>query len=436
MAEALTMHERVARAERRRAIIAMLERVQISDPERALGAWPHEFSGGMRQRIMLASVMLLKPKLLIADEPTTALDTLSQREVLDLMVELARDHGTAVMLITHNLGLVGRYAQRAIVMRRGRLVEQGAARALLSAPRDAYTKALVDALPRRSPRRDAPSRSDPVIAARNLSVLYRGRRLLFGRRRDRLAVDAVSLEVKAGEVVAVVGGSGSGKTSLGRALLGLAPIVGGHILVHGASLLGANRTTRRRARLACQLIFQDPHSSLDPRMRIAAIVGEPLRHTPDLTAGERTRRIDEALDQVGLAGYGGRFPHALSGGQRQRVAIARAIIRRPAFVVADEPVSSLDMTVQKQVIDLFRMLQRRHGFACLLISHDLGVVGELADRVIVMQSGRFVEQGFVDEVLDQPRHPYTRALIEATPTLDLATPRAHAPNLVSLGSST
>jgi peptide/nickel transport system ATP-binding protein len=434
MAEALTTHERLSRDETRRRLLAMLERVQIREPERALAAWPHEFSGGMRQRIMLASVMLLRPKLLIADEPTTALDTLSQREVLDLMGELARDHGTAVMLITHNLGLVGRYAQRALVMRRGKLVESGEARALLSAPKEAYTRDLVEALPQRGKRRAPLSDAGPVIAARNLTVLYKGRRLLFGRQPDRIAVDGVSLDVKAGEVVALVGGSGSGKTTLGRALLGLAPVASGDILVHGASLAGAAPAARRKARLACQLIFQDPHSSLDPRMRVSSIVGEPLRQEPGLSGAERARRIIEALDQVGLAGFGDRFPHALSGGQRQRVAIARAIIRRPALVVADEPVSALDMTVQKQVIALFRMLQRRHGFACLFISHDLGVVGELADRVLVMEAGRIVEQGDVDEIFDRPRHPYTRALLAATPTLELAPPVGR-PNLVTLGGS-
>jgi len=384
---------------------------------------------------MLASAMLNRPKLLIADEPTTAVDTLTQREVLDLMVELARGNGTEVMLITHNLGLIGRYAKRAIVMQAGRLVEQGEARTLLGVPRKAYTRAVVDALLVRS-RRAALSRSEPVIAARDLTVVYPGRRLLFGRRRGHLAVDRASLEIKVGEVVAVVGGSGSGKTTLGRAMLGLTPIAGGDVIVQGASLRAADRATRRRARLACQLIFQDPHSSLDPRMRVSAIVGEPLRHEPNLSGAERNQRIAEALDQVGLAGYGERFPHALSGGERQRVAIAWAIIRNPAFVVADEPVSALDMTVQKQVLDLFRLLQRRYGFACLFISHDLSVVGEIADRAIVMEAGRIVEEGGVDDILDRPRHPYTRALIAATPTLDLTPHGADCPDLVSMRGST
>jgi peptide/nickel transport system ATP-binding protein len=433
MAEAVTMHERLPAGELRRRLIVMLERVQIPEPERALGAWPHEFSGGMRQRIMLASAMLLRPKLLIADEPTTALDTLNQQEVLDLMVELARDDGAAVMLITHNLGLVGRYAERAIVMRRGELVETGKARDLLLAPKRAYTQALVDALPRRGARRTASPAERPAIEARNVSVLYSGRGGLLTRKVERRVVDSVSLEVKSGEIVAVVGGSGSGKTTLGRALLGLTPIVSGEVIVQGLSLREADRAMRRKAQLACQLVFQDPHSSLDPRMRVSAAVGEPLRQVSGLSRAERARRVAEALDQVGLSGFGERFPHALSGGQRQRVAIARAIIARPAFVVADEPVSALDATVQRQVIDLFRSLQRLYGFACLFISHDLGLVDALADRVIVMEAGRIVEEGPTDEVFDRPKHRYTRALLAASDTLDLPSATANAADHLAIG---
>jgi peptide/nickel transport system ATP-binding protein len=434
LAEAITTHERPTSLELRRRILDMLERVRIAEPERALAAWPHEFSGGMRQRIMLASAMLLGPKLLIADEPTTALDTLNQQEVLDLMVELARDDGAAVMLITHNLGLVGRYAERAIVMRRGELVETGKARDLLLAPKRAYTQALVDALPRRGARRTAPPAERPAIEALNVSVLYPGRGGLLSRKTERRVVDGVTLAVRSGEIVAVVGGSGSGKTTLGRALLGLTPIASGEIIVQGVSLGEADRAMRRKAQLACQFVFQDPHSSLDPRMRVSAAVGEPLRQASGLSRAERARRVAEALDQVGLAGFGERFPHALSGGQRQRVAIARAIIARPAFVVADEPVSALDATVQRQVIDLFRSLQRLHGFACLFISHDLGVVDELADRVIVMEAGRIVEEGPTDEVFDRPQHRYTRALLAASATLDLPSASSTRADLVPQGS--
>jgi len=421
MQEALILHKRLSRAEAEAAARAMLARVQIGDPERCLAAFPHEFSGGMRQRIMIASVMLLRPQLLIADEPTTALDTLAQREVLDLMTGLAREQGTAVLLITHNLGLVARYADSVSVMRNGRVVEEGPARAVLAAPKHGYTAALVDALPRRGPappqrREDAPA----VIEARDVVVRFPGRFRLF--RRAVTAVEAirgVSLAVKPGETVAVVGGSGSGKTTLGRALLGLVRLAGGEVRFRGAPINWADRAARLRVRMACQLVFQDPYSSLDPRMRVDAIVEEPLRLLPELDRAARMRRVGAILEEVGLAGYGTRFPHELSGGQRQRVAIARALVRDPAFVVADEPVSALDMTIQKQVLDLIARLQRERGFACLFISHDLGAVARIADRIAVMQAGRIVEEGPRDAILDAPQHPYTRALLEAAPRLEV-----------------
>ncbi|HKU93835.1 MAG TPA: ABC transporter ATP-binding protein [Vineibacter sp.] len=422
MAEGLKLHRRLSPQEIRDRSIGMLQRVQIREPERCLAAFPHEFSGGMRQRIMLASVMLLRPSLLIADEPTTALDTLVQREVLDLMVELARQEGTAVMLITHNLGLVARYAQRAVVLQRGKLVESGPAQQILSAPTHPYTRQLVDALPRRDTAAKSDTAGAPVIAARSLEVTFGGRRRLFGKRPSVRAVDGVDLEVRAGETVAVVGGSGSGKTTLGRAMLRLIPASGGQVLFRGNDILAADRATVRAFRLGCQLVFQDPYSSLDPRMRVSQTVAEPLRHVPELSAADKEHRVEEVLEEVGLAGFGRRLPHELSGGQRQRVAIARAIVRRPVFVVADEPVSALDMTIQKQVLTLFRDLQRQRGFACLFISHDLAAVEEVADRVIVMQSGRIVEQGSRDDIFDRPQHAYTKALLAASPALDMPKP--------------
>jgi peptide/nickel transport system ATP-binding protein len=420
MLEAQQMHLRLSRSELRRRAVEMLERVRIRQPARSLQAYPHEFSGGMRQRIMLASVMLLRPKLLIADEPTTALDTLSQREVLDLMTELTRETGTAVILISHNLGLVGRYAQRALVMRRGRLIEQGTATRILQAPAEPYTRALVASLPRRVPRPPVAVGAEAVITVRGLMVTYRGRRGLLRRAADIVALDGIDLDVHAGEVVAVVGDSGSGKTTLGRAILGSVAPSSGVVTVHGVDLVGAKAADLRAARLACQMVFQDPHSSLDPRMRVGDIVAESLRHLTKLTRSERQERVSAILDQVGLAGFERRYPHTLSGGQRQRVAIARAIVRRPAFIVADEPVSALDMTVQSQILALLRALQVRHRFACLFISHDLGAVEQVADRVVVMQAGRIVEQGSCEDVFNHPRHGYTRALLAATPSLGVA----------------
>ncbi len=419
MAEGMRIHRRLTAQAIRDLCLAMLERVRIADPARALAAWPHEFSGGMRQRIMLASVMLLRPKLLIADEPTTALDTLSQREVLDLMVELARDQGTAVMLITHNLGLVGRYADRALVLRRGAEVETGAARALLRVPREPYTRALVDALPRPGIRHPVRHEDEPALRVTGLEVRYPGRRRWIGRAAAHAAVCGVDLEVWRGEVVAVVGGSGSGKTSLGRAVVGLAPVSAGSVELAGVRVDGggARSPAVRAARLDSHLIFQDPHSSLDPRMRVGALVAEPLRLVPGLSSAERRARAEAMLERVGLDGFAGRFPHALSGGQRQRVAIARALVRRPALVVADEPVSALDMTVQAQILALLEALQAEYRFACLFISHDLGAVRRIADRVVVMQEGRVVESGPCASVFACPRADYARALIAAEPVL-------------------
>jgi peptide/nickel transport system ATP-binding protein len=419
MAEGLSLHLRLSKREIRARCLDMLERVQIRDPVHTFNAYPHEFSGGMRQRIMLASVMLLKPKLLIADEPTTALDTLTQREVLDLMVDLARDHGTSVMLITHNLGLVGRYAQRAVVLQRGKVVESGTARQILAAPREAYTRQLVDALPRRATGAARQGPGELLMSVSGLKVEFGGRRRFFRQQPGMRAVDNVDLDIHAGETVAVVGGSGSGKTTLGRAMLRLIPSAGGHIRFRGKDVPAA---ADRDFRLSSQLVFQDPYSSLDPRMRVGEIVAEPLRHVAQLGATDRAKRVEKMLDEVGLAGFADRWPHELSGGQRQRIAIARAIVRDPLFVVADEPVSALDMTIQAQVLKLFERLQAQYGFACLFISHDLGAVEQVADRVVVMQAGRIVEQGSRDDIFDRPQHDYTKALLAAAPVLDFAKP--------------
>jgi peptide/nickel transport system ATP-binding protein len=417
LAEGLRLHERLPSAAIRSRCERMLQRVRIEDPQRCLSAYPHEFSGGMRQRIMLASVMMLRPRLLIADEPTTALDNLSQREVLDLMVELARDTGTAVLLITHDLGLVARYARHALVLQQGELVESGTASQIVGSPTHPYTRRLVGALPRRGSKAAPAAQGDAVISVRDLTVAFAERHRLFASSEQRVVLDRVSLDVRSGETVAVVGGSGSGKTTLGRAILGLLPRVAGTIRYRGGDLDMLDAAGRREFRLGCQLIFQDPFSSLNPRMRIRQTVAEPLRHVPNLSSGERERRTMQVLDEVGLGEFGDRFPHELSGGQRQRVAIARAIVRRPAFVVADEPVSALDMTIQMQILQVLERLQAQYGFACLFISHDLAVVEQVADRVVVLQAGRVVEQGSRDQIFDSPSHAYTRDLLAATPVL-------------------
>jgi peptide/nickel transport system ATP-binding protein len=416
--EGLRLHGRFAAEERRRLMTAMLARVGFKDPARALGAFPHEFSGGMRQRAMLASVMLLKPALLLADEPTTALDVLLARDVMDLMVELTRQNGTAVIMISHDLPMVARYAHRILVMRHGELVEQGPARAIIEDPQHPYTRQLVDALPQRRAARPPVTGDRPVMEVKNLTVAYPGRRGLLRRAAGRVAVKDASLAVQPGEIVALVGASGSGKTTLGRTVIGLQPKSGGTILYRGRDPF-ADRAAWQDYRMGCQIVFQDPYASLDPRMRVGALVGEPLRHDRALSRSERDARVREVLQQVGLGeAHLTRFPHELSGGQRQRVAIARCVVRRPAFVVADEPVSALDVTIQKQVLELFRTLQKHYGFACLFVTHDLGVVAEIADRVLVMEDGVIVESAARDRLLDHPAHPYTRRLLSAMSIMD------------------
>ena len=413
MMEGLMLHEKISPATARARIVEMLRRVQIRDPEECLSSYPHAFSGGMRQRIMLASVMLLKPKLLIADEPTTALDALSQREVMEVMVELARSFGTAVLLVTHDLQLVAHYADSIVVLRKGDQIESGPAKDVLRHPSSTYTKTLIDALPKRDKNRGLVPDAAPLIQADNVTISYGGKTGWFSRTPGKPVVEGVSLAIRPGEVVAVVGGSGSGKTTLGRAMIGLLPLAGGDVSFRGQSISAGGRKARRDFRLACQMVFQDPYSSLDPRQKIRDIVGEPLNHCKPMTKAERERRVQEMLAEVGLEALGDRYPHALSGGQRQRVAIARALIRGPALVVADEPVSALDMTIQKQVLALFKRLQAQHGFACFFVSHNLAAVSEIADRIVVMHQGKIVEQGTVADIFDSPKHKYTLELLEA-----------------------
>ena len=416
--EGLRLHRKdLPAAARRERILEMLRRVGIRDPKGAMEAWPHEFSGGMRQRMMLASVMLLEPALLIADEPTTALDAVVQRDVLELMVDLTREHHTAVLMISHDLPMVARYTERMVVMQHGKVLETGATASILERPQHPYTRKLLDAMPRRLPARQL-GKEPPIVEVKNLVVDYAGHQRLFSRTGAKRALNGIDLHVKPREVVAVVGGSGSGKTTLGRAIAGLLAPTSGQILFRGQPV-NRRSASWRDYRLNCQMVFQDPYSSLDPRMTIGQLVGEGLRMLDDMPAAEKRRRVDEVLAEVGLGSeYGKRYPHEMSGGQRQRVAIARAIVRRPAFVIADEPVSALDVTVRAQVLDLFADLQERHGFSCLFISHDLGVVEQVADRVVVMRDGGIVEQDSRDAVFDQPQEEYTRSLLSAIPALE------------------
>ena len=412
MAEAMRLHGAASADEARSRSIAMLKRVRINDPERCLACHPHEFSGGMRQRIMLASVFAMKPRLLVADEPTTALDAIIQKEVMETLVELAAESGTAVLLVSHDLGMVAQYARRVAVMRRGRIVETGETKSVLLGPKHEYTRALLESLPRRdATEEEGAKESTPLFEVRNLVVEFPGKATWFWQRAPRVrAVDGVDLDIREGETLAVVGESGSGKTTVGRTLVRLLRESAGSIRFEGKPLGARGQRT--------QMVFQDPYSSLDPRMKLADIVAEALRHLPGLSTEQKQARARRMLEEVGLAGdYAGRFPHELSGGQRQRVCIARAIVAEPRFVVADEPVSALDVTIQKQVLDLLVELKRRFAFTCLFVSHDLGVVERIADRVVVMHRGRVLEQGDRDAIFDRPGHPYTRRLLQANPRI-------------------
>jgi peptide/nickel transport system ATP-binding protein len=419
LTQALRYHTGMSATDARHAAIEMLRRVSIPNPEECMSRYPHMFSGGMRQRLMLASVMLTQPKLLIADEPTTALDCIIQKEVLDLTRELTRDSGTALLFISHNLSLVAAYTDRVLVMSRGRVLESGPAKSVLSRPQHAYTKALLDALPKRGAIRAPLPDREKVISVRNLVVDFSAHKGgWFSKAKAFRAVDEVSFDLFEGETLAVVGESGSGKTTIGRAIAGLVPYIGGVIEIRGRELKAMGAGELASARQQIQIIFQDPFSSLDPRMTIGDIVAEGLRHRPEIPRRERAGLVRELLAEVGLEpDFFARYVHELSGGQRQRIAIARAVIMRPKVVIADEAVSALDVTVQAQILRLLERLQEKYRFACIFISHDLGVVEQVADRVVVMYRGTMMEEGLRDEIFDRAAHPYTLKLLQAVPEL-------------------
>jgi peptide/nickel transport system ATP-binding protein len=422
MAEALEIHTDLDADEIRKRSLEMLERVRMPDPEACLSAYPHEFSGGMRQRIMLASVLMMRPALLLADEPTTALDVLIQQEILEIMVEIVRDLGTAVLLITHDLGVIAKYADRVTIMNHGEIVEQGDLDKTLMQPRHDYTRQLLAALPCRAGEAagEANASTAPLVKVRDLDVTFRKNRFLpWQPARETRAVDGVSFDINENETLAVVGESGSGKTTLGRAILKLVQISAGRIEFAGQDLDSLDRQAERLLRRRMQIVFQDPYSSLDPRKRISSIVGEGLRLIPGLSKAQRAERVRETLQNVGLdPDWGSRYPHELSGGQRQRIGIARAIITEPQLIVADEAVSALDLTVQARVLSLLKELQQRMAFSYLFISHDLGVVSQVADRIIVMYRGAVVEIGSTADIFEAPAHPYTCALLNAVPQLE------------------
>ena len=404
-------------------VVEMLGKVGLPDPERQFLAWPHQLSGGMRQRVMIAAALIAKPRLLIADEPTTALDVTVQAQILDLLEDIRDD--TALLLITHDLGIVAGRCERMLVLERGRLVEEGPTTALFAAPRNAHTRALLAAAPRID-RVAVPEKrpGTTLLAVDGVSVRY-------GMRggRELRAVSDVSFSLSRAETLAVVGESGSGKSSLVRALLGLVPLGAGKVVYAGAPLEGPVERRAKALRRDLQLVFQDPAGALNPEMRVEAIVAEPLVvHEAAMTREERRARVSETLDSVGLgAEYLDRYPHQLSGGQAQRVAIARALILDPAVLICDEAVAALDGTARNQVLDVLRNAQRQRGLAILFISHDLAVLRSLGHRMLVMYLGQLVEVADNATLFASPRHPYTRALLDSVPVPDPVAPVRRAP---------
>ncbi|MBS1183285.1 MAG: gsiA 2 [Proteobacteria bacterium] len=412
--EILKLHGTSGEAAVHRRVVELLTEVGIPDPESRLSAYPHQLSGGQRQRVMIAMALANAPDLLIADEPTTALDVTVQAQILTLLKTLQARHGMAILFITHDLGIVERFADDVVVMTKGEVVEAGSTAEVFAAPKHAYTRHLMAAAPKGEPPA-ADADAPVVVEADDLRIWFPIKAGFLRRTVGHIkAVDGVSLRLRAGQTLGVVGESGSGKTTLGLALLRLISSQG-PIAVLGRRIDGLDSGAMRPLRRDVQAVFQDPYGSLSPRMTVAEIVGEGLAvHEPGLTTDARDARVVEALAEVGLdPETRHRYPHEFSGGQRQRVAIARAMVLKPKFVMLDEPTSALDMSVQAQVVDLLRDLQARHGLAYLFISHDLKVVRALANDVIVMKAGKVVEAGSADEVFAAPKEPYTRALMAA-----------------------
>jgi microcin C transport system ATP-binding protein len=402
-------------------VIELLTEVGIPEPETRLGSYPHQLSGGQRQRVMIAMALANEPQLLIADEPTTALDVTVQAQILKLLKDLQRRLGMAMLFITHDLGIVRKIADHVCVMNKGRIVEAGPVADIFAQPQHAYTRALIAAQPRGNPEPPHPE-APVVLEAKDLKVWFPIKAGLMRKTVGHIkAVDGISVEIRRGETLGVVGESGSGKTTLGLALLRLISS-DGPIVFMGESIDTLGFKQMRSHRHAMQVVFQDPFGSLSPRMSIADIVGEGLRvHQPKLSAEEREQRVIDALRDVGLEPESRhRYPHEFSGGQRQRVAIARAIVLEPSFVVLDEPTSALDMIVQAQIVDLLRDLQHKRGLTYLFISHDLRVVAALASRVMVMKGGVVVEEGPAADLFAHPKTDYTRALFAAAFNIDTA----------------
>ena len=419
IAEVLELKMGLSRPQATRQAIELLADTGIPEPQRRVNSFPHQLSGGQRQRAMIAMALACQPRLLLADEPTTALDVSLRGQILDLLDKLQQKNGMAVLMITHDLNLVRRFSERVLVMENGYLVEQGPVAEVFASPQHSYTQRLVDSKPVRDVR-DAAAEpgSLPIMQARKLQVGYPtplpGLRGWFGHG-EFLAVRDATFKLAAGQTLGVIGESGSGKTTLALAALGLQPFEGELLVVNQA--WGQQRSTNQALRKLVQVVFQDPFSSLSPRLTVEEIVGEGLVvHAPSLSVQERQKLVIRALEEVGMSqvqfpGLLQRYPHEFSGGQRQRLAIARALIIEPRLIVLDEPTSALDVTIQKQVLQLLQRLQRERGLSYLLITHDVDVIRAMAHDVIVMKDGEIVESGPIYKILDAPEHPYTRILV-------------------------
>ncbi|WP_213815215.1 ABC transporter ATP-binding protein [Glaciihabitans sp. dw_435] len=425
IAEGLRAHGKYTRKQAKAKAIEILGKVGIPQPEERVDHYPHQFSGGQKQRVIIAMALVLEPGVIVADEPTTALDVTVQAEILDLLRRCRDEFGAAIVLITHNMGVVADLADRVAVMFNGKVVEEADALTLFSSPQDDYTKRLLASVPKlgsglaRTQERAAARpviEEAPVVVADNLIIEYPGR---FGRSGFR-AVDGVSFRIHAGEVLGLVGESGSGKTTIGRAIGGLTRVSGGSLKVIGQEMLGVKEKSFKPLRRDIGFVFQDPASSFNPLLTIAACVAEPLIvHGKARDAASARKRVDELLEAVQLPkAFGDRYPHELSGGQRQRASLARSLALDPTLLIADEPTSALDVSVQAKVLELFSELQKDLGFAALFISHDLAVVDLLADRIAVLYRGKLVEEGTGAEVLGNPQDPYTQRLLASLPVPD------------------
>jgi peptide/nickel transport system ATP-binding protein len=424
IAEGLRAHGGVSKKQARATAIEYLRRVGIPDPEQRVDHYPHQFSGGQKQRVVIASALALEPSVIIADEPTTALDVTVQAEILDLLRRCRDEFGAAIVIITHNMGVVADLADRVAVMYQGEIVEEAPVAQLFGSPQADYTKRLLAAVPRLEASTGVARRAlitedvEPVVSAKGLEIEYPGR---FGAPAFR-AVKGVDLAIRPGEVLGLVGESGSGKTTIGRAIAGLTKITGGSLNVLGTEMLGYKERDFKRLRKDIGFVFQDPATSFNPLLTIAECVAEPLVvHGVASSPRAARKQVDELMEAVQLpAAYGDRYPHELSGGQRQRASLARSLALRPKLLIADEPTSALDVSVQARVLELFLELQQDFGFASLFISHDLAVVGALSDRIAVLYRGDLVETGTTAEVLGSPQHPYTQRLLASLPVPDPA----------------